>query len=63
MNSADPLVSGIIGDIKRRGHEPRSLFSKSKGGGFQYVPLEVVLTKTEYRAVLSFFDMEIAAVG
>ena len=63
MGSADPLVANVIGDSKQRGLPPRSLFSTLPRGGFRYVPLDVVLTSAEHRAVVAFFDSEAAANG
>jgi hypothetical protein len=63
MGSADPLVANVIGDIKQRSLPPCSLFSALPRGFFKYVPLDVVLTSAEHRAVIAFFDGEAAANG
>lgn len=65
MDSADPLVANVIGDIKQRSMPPRSLFSVLPRGGFRYVPLDVVLTSAEHRPTLALGGrrLGISAIG
>ena len=63
MGSTDAKVPTIITDAKAQGVPVRSLFSALPRGGFRYVPLDLVVTSAEVRAVVAFFDAEAAANG
>lgn len=63
MGSTDAKVPTIIADVKSRAVQVRGLFSALPRGGFRYVPLDLVVTSAEHRAVVAFFDAEAAVNG